>query len=150
MLRMLSPAMRIPAQSASGTRDRIRVPVVQLRGGSKDEKSFHIAILLINVLLIVGVFMEALAAIVILTPIPSLVVTAVGVSPLHFGIIMGGQSGHRLHHAAGGRQLVCGQRGFPRQVQDLNRSVLPMIGPMLLVLLLITYVPEVPLFLLGK
>ena len=48
-----------------------------------------IILLLINVLLlIVGVFMEALAAIVILTPILLPVVTGVGVSPLHFGIIM--------------------------------------------------------------
>lgn len=48
-----------------------------------------VILLLINVLLlIVGTFMEALAAIVILTPILLPVVTGVGVSPLHFGVII--------------------------------------------------------------
>src|SRR5699024_5755493 len=46
-------------------------------------------LLLINLfLLIVGTFMEAIAAIVILTPILLPVVTAIGVDPIHFGIIM--------------------------------------------------------------
>jgi TRAP-type C4-dicarboxylate transport system, large permease component len=48
-----------------------------------------VILLLINVLLlIVGTFMEALAAIVILTPILLPIVTGVGVSPLHFGVII--------------------------------------------------------------
>src|SRR5699024_7427463 len=45
--------------------------------------------LLINLfLLIVGTFMEAIAAIVILTPILLPVVTSIGIDPTHFGIIM--------------------------------------------------------------
>src|SRR3546814_8526257 len=50
----------------------------------------HILILLlINVLLLfVGMFMETLAAIIILTPILLPVVMAVGVDPVHFGIVV--------------------------------------------------------------
>lgn len=47
------------------------------------------ALLVINIfLLIVGTFMESLAAVVILTPILLPVVTSFGIDPLHFGIIM--------------------------------------------------------------
>lgn len=46
-------------------------------------------LLLINLLLLwVGTFMEALAAIVILTPILLPLVLKVGVDPIHFGVIM--------------------------------------------------------------
>ena len=48
-----------------------------------------IILLLINVLLlIVGMLMETLAAIIILAPIFLPVVTALGVDPIHFGLIM--------------------------------------------------------------
>ena len=48
-----------------------------------------ILLLLINILLlIVGMFMETLAAIIILAPIFLPIVTAVGVDPIHFGLIM--------------------------------------------------------------
>src|SRR5699024_1544661 len=51
--------------------------------------SYLLILLLINLLLIfVGTFMETLAAIIILTPILLPVVVAVGVDPVHFGIIM--------------------------------------------------------------
>ena len=48
-----------------------------------------IILLLINILLmIVGMLMETLAAIIILAPIFLPVVTALGVDPIHFGLIM--------------------------------------------------------------
>ena len=48
-----------------------------------------VVLLLINIfLLIVGLLMETLAAIIILTPILLPVVTALGVNPIHFGVIM--------------------------------------------------------------
>lgn len=108
-------------------------------------------LLLINVLLlIVGVFMEALAAIVILTPILLPVVTGVGVSPLHFGIIMVVNLAIGFITPPVGVNLFVASGVSHAKIQELTRSVLPMIGLMLLVLLLITYVPEVPLILLGK
>ena len=107
-------------------------------------------LLLINILLlIVGVFMEALAAIVILTPILLPVVTGVGVSPLHFGIIMVVNLAIGFITPPVGVNLFVASGVSHSKIQDLARSVLPMIGLMLLVLLLITYVPEVPLILLG-
>lgn len=49
----------------------------------------YVGILVINLfLLIVGCFMETTAALIILTPVLMPVVTALGFSPVHFGIIM--------------------------------------------------------------
>jgi TRAP-type C4-dicarboxylate transport system permease large subunit len=101
-------------------------------------------------LLMVGVFMEALAAIVILTPILLPVVTSVGVSPLHFGIIMVVNLAIGFITPPVGVNLFVASGVSQAKLTDLSRSVMPMIGLMILVLLLITYVPEVPLFLLGK
>src|SRR5690606_33056276 len=48
-----------------------------------------IILFLINLfLLIVGTFMETIAAIIILTPLLLPVVSSIGVDPIHFGIIM--------------------------------------------------------------
>lgn len=107
-------------------------------------------LLLINVLLlIVGTFMEALAAIVILTPILLPVVTGVGVSPLHFGIIMVVNLAIGFITPPVGVNLFVASGVAHAKLADLSRLALPMIALMLCVLLLITYVPEVPLWLVG-
>ncbi len=114
------------------------------------ENKFFI-LLLINVLLIiVGTFMEALAAIVILTPILLPVVTGVGVSPLHFGIIMVVNLAIGFVTPPVGVNLFVASGVAQAKLAHLSRAALPMIGLMLVVLLLVTYIPEISLFLIGK
>jgi C4-dicarboxylate transporter DctM subunit len=93
--------------------------------------------------------MEALAAIVILTPILLPVVVGVGVSPLHFGIIMVVNLAIGFITPPVGVNLFVASGVSHAKIEDLARTALPMMGLMILVLLLITYVPEVPLFFLG-
>ncbi len=108
-------------------------------------------LLLINVLLIiVGTFMEALAAIVILTPILLPVVVGVGVDPLHFGIIMVVNLAIGFVTPPVGVNLFVASGVGGAKLAQISSKALPMIGLMLLVLLLVTYVPEVSLFLVGK
>jgi C4-dicarboxylate transporter DctM subunit len=110
-----------------------------------------VILLMINVLLlIVGVFMEALAAIVILTPILLPVVTGVGVSPLHFGIIMVVNLAIGFITPPVGVNLFVASGISKAKLSELSKSVIPMILLMIGVLLLITYVPEVPLFFISK
>ena len=117
---------------------------------SLTENKFLI-LLLINVLLIVvGTFMEALAAIVILTPILLPVVTGVGVSPLHFGIIMVVNLAIGFVTPPVGVNLFVASGVANAKLAQISRLALPMIGLMLLVLLVVTYIPEVSLFLVGK
>ena len=94
--------------------------------------------------------MEALAAIVILTPILLPIVTGVGVSPLHFGIIMVVNLAIGFLTPPVGVNLFVASGIAHAKIEDIARAVLPMIILMLLLLQLITYVPEIPLALLGK
>ncbi|GAM73722.1 TRAP-type C4-dicarboxylate transport system [Vibrio ishigakensis] len=55
---------------------------------SLTENKILILLCITLLLLIVGTFMETLAAIVILTPILLPIVTALGMDPVHFGIVM--------------------------------------------------------------
>ena len=108
-------------------------------------------LLIINILLlIVGVFMEALAAIVILTPILLPVVTGVGVSPLHFGVIMVVNLAIGFLTPPVGVNLFVASGVSGEKILNVARAALPMIGLMILVLLVITYFPEVPLCLVGN
>ena len=107
-----------------------------------------IILLLINVLLlIVGVFMEALAAIVILTPILLPVVTGVGVSPPALRHHHGGQPGNRLPDPAGGRQPLRGVGRGPGQDRKDRRGRAAHDRPDAHRPGIITYCPSVPLML---
>jgi C4-dicarboxylate transporter DctM subunit len=109
-----------------------------------------IILLLINVLLLfIGTFMEALAAIVILVPILLPIVLKVGVDPIHFGIIMvvnlaigfvTPPVGVNLFVAAGVARVKLG---------DISKQIIPILALMLLVLLAITYIPSISLCLLD-
>lgn len=110
-----------------------------------------VVLLLINVLLlIVGTFMEALAAIVILTPILLPVVTGVGVSPLHFGVIMVVNLAIGFITPPVGVNLFVASGVAKAKLENIAGSALPMIGLMLIVLLICTYFPEVPLMFITK
>lgn len=110
-----------------------------------------VILLLINVLLlIVGTFMEALAAIVILTPILLPVVTGVGVSPLHFGVIMVVNLAIGFITPPVGVNLFVASGVAKAKLEKIAGMALPMIGLMLLVLLLCTYFPQLPLCLVGS
>ena len=109
-----------------------------------------IVLLLINVLLlIVGTFMEALAAIVILTPILLPVVTGVGVTPLHFGVIIVVNLAIGFITPPVGVNLFVASGVARARLERISGMALPMIALMLLVLLICTYLPQVPLCIVG-
>lgn len=109
-----------------------------------------VILLLINILLlIVGTFMEALAAIVILTPILLPVVTGVGVSPLHFGVIIVVNLAIGFITPPVGVNLFVASGVAKAKLEKIAGMALPMIGLMVIVLLICTYIPEVPLCLVG-
>ncbi|MCD8139247.1 MAG: TRAP transporter large permease [Planctomycetaceae bacterium] len=104
-------------------------------------------LLMINVLLlIVGCFMETLAAILILAPILLPVVKAVGVDPIHFGIVMivnlaigfiTPPLGVNLFVAAGIGKI---------SLEEICKSIIVPLLVMIVVLLFITYVPGLSLW----
>ncbi|ABO51260.1 TRAP dicarboxylate transporter, DctM subunit [Desulforamulus reducens MI-1] len=105
-------------------------------------------LLMINILLlIVGTFMEALAAIVILTPILLPIVTKVGVDPIHFGVIMVVNLALGFITPPVGVNLFVASGVAKLKIEDLAKSAMPLLGAMIVVLLLVTYVPSISLFL---
>lgn len=107
-----------------------------------------ILLILINILLlIVGCFMETLSAEIILTPILLPVVQAIGIHPIHFGLIMGmnlviGQSTPPV-----GVNLFVAARIGRCKVESMFKWLLPSLLVLLFVQQLCTYIPEISLIL---
>ena len=106
-----------------------------------------IIMLAINLLLlIVGTFMETLEAIVILTPILLPIATAIGVSPIHFGIIMVVNLAIGFVTPPLGANLFMASQIGKIKIELLSRAIIGWIGAMIVALLLITFIPSISLF----
>jgi TRAP-type C4-dicarboxylate transport system permease large subunit len=107
-----------------------------------------LVLLLINlVLLVVGLFMEPVAAITILTPVLLPVVVALGVDPVHFGIMMILNLMIGLLTPPVGLVLYVLARVADISFESAVRGTAPFLIPLVIVLLLITYVPAITLWL---
>ena len=105
-------------------------------------------LLCINILfLIVGGFMESIAATLVLCPVLLPVAIAFGVEPMHFGIIIAVNLAIGMVTPPYGITLFTACTVSGRTVKEVTPFVLPMVGAMIAVLLLITYCPKVALFL---
>ncbi|MDQ2081570.1 TRAP transporter large permease [Xanthobacteraceae bacterium Astr-EGSB] len=115
-----------------------------------DQMAFgKIAVLLfINMfLLIVGMFMDLVPALILFAPILLPVVTAVGVDPVHFGTIMVVNLGFGLITPPVGNCLYLGAVLAKVDLWTLVRAAAPFMLMNLLALLIVTYVPQVSLYL---
>jgi tripartite ATP-independent transporter DctM subunit len=104
----------------------------------------YLILLFINVFLIfIGMFLEGGAAIIILAPTLLAVATAVGIAPLHFGLVMVLNIVVGLLTPPLGVCLfvVCGVTGL--SLSRITRAIMPFLALEFMVLLLITYVPEI-------
>lgn len=107
-----------------------------------------VILLLVNgFLLVVGCFMESLAAINILTPILLPLVMKVGIDPLHFGVVMVLNLMIGLLTPPVGMVLFAVQRVSGVPFDRLQRALLIYFIPLLLVLLLITLFPSLVMWL---
>ncbi len=107
----------------------------------------YIILLLMNMfLLFIGMFLEGGAAIIILAPTLLAVATTVGISPLHFGFVMVLNIVVGLLTPPLGVCLfvVAGVTGL--EFSTIIRSVLPFLALEIGVLLLVTYFPDLILF----
>ncbi|HET8801560.1 MAG TPA: TRAP transporter large permease [Marinobacter sp.] len=111
-------------------------------------QNVFLVLLLINlVLLVVGLFMEPVAAITILTPVLLPLVTSLGVDPVHFGIMMTLNLMLGLLTPPVGIVLYVLARVADISFESAVRATAPFLIPLVIVLLLITYVPAVSMWL---
>ena len=102
-----------------------------------------VVMLLINVLLlIVGTMMDMAPAILVLTPILLGIVTSIGVDPVHFGIIMMLNLGIGLCTPPVGATLFVGCAIGKIKIEQVIKPLLKLYPPMIVVLMLVTYVPK--------
>lgn len=107
-----------------------------------------VILLIINVfLLFVGMFMETYAAIILLAPILLPTVQAIGVDPLHFGLIMVVNLTIGLCTPPVGVNLFIASRIANAPMEKMFKWLLPCLGVLIVVLLLVTYIPQLTMFL---
>jgi tripartite ATP-independent transporter DctM subunit len=105
-------------------------------------------LLLANLLMLfVGCFLEPTAAILILVPVLMPVVTQLGIDPVHFGLVMVLNLMIGLLHPPMGMVLFVLARVARLSIEKTTMAILPWLVPLLLSLILITYVPQISLWL---
>ena len=106
----------------------------------------YFVLMILNVfLLIIGLFLHSAAAIILTVPIVMPLVNAVGIDPVHFGIIV------TLNLAIGQQTppvasvLVTACSVAKADIWDVTRANIMFIGVLLFLLLVVTYIPAVPM-----
>jgi TRAP-type C4-dicarboxylate transport system permease large subunit len=105
-------------------------------------------LLLANVLMLfVGCFLEPTAAITILVPLLLPIAQKLGVDPVHFGLVMVLNLMIGLLHPPMGMVLFVLARVAKLSVERTTVAILPWLVPLLLSLVILTYIPAVGLWL---
>jgi len=108
----------------------------------------HVILFLINILLLVlGCLVDMAPSILIATPILLPVMMNFGVDPVHFGMIMMLNLGIGLCHPPVGAILFVGCAVGKVTIEEVMRRIWPFYGVMFAVLMLVTYIPELSLWL---
>ncbi|MDC3137078.1 TRAP transporter large permease [Bacteroidota bacterium] len=107
-----------------------------------------IIILIINtILLLVGIFMDMTPAVLIFTPIFLPIVTATGMDPLHFGIMMIMNLCIGLCTPPVGSVLFVGCSISNLKIEDVIKPLIPFFLVLIIVLLAVTFIPNLSLWL---
>jgi TRAP-type C4-dicarboxylate transport system permease large subunit len=105
-------------------------------------------LLLANLLMLfVGCFLEPTAAITILVPILLPIVRQLGIDPVHFGLVMVLNLMIGLLHPPMGLVLFVLARVAKLSVERTTMAILPWLIPLLISLVLVTYIPQISLWL---
>jgi tripartite ATP-independent transporter DctM subunit len=108
----------------------------------------YVILFYINILLLVlGTLMDMAPLILIMTPILLPVVKAIGVDPVHFGMIMMVNLGIGLLTPPVGGVLFVGAAVAKLSIEAVTKALLPFFVALLLVLALVTYVPAISMWL---
>jgi len=103
-----------------------------------------VILLLLNILLlIVGALMDNIAAIVILLPVLLPISEQLGLDPIHFGAIVVINFAIGMATPPIGYSLFVGASISGLKIEQLTKSLLPLLAAMIFVLMLITYIPAV-------
>lgn len=109
-----------------------------------------VILLIINILLLlVGIFMDMTPAVLIFTPIFLPIITKLGMDPVQFGIVMVLNLCIGLCTPPVGSVLFVGVGVANTTIEKVVKPLLPLFVAMIIALLLVTYIPELSLWLPG-
>jgi tripartite ATP-independent transporter DctM subunit len=126
----------------------LNVPDMIFHGMQSVSHNKYVLLIMMNIfLLLLGLIMDMAPIILVATPIMLPLVTQVGMDPVQFGIILMLNLGIGLIHPPIGSALFVGCSIGGISMEKSFVAMLPLLGIMLIVLLVITYVPGVAMFL---
>ena len=111
------------------------------------QNKFAIFLAINVILLIIGTFMDMTPAVLIFTPIFLPVVTTLGMDPVHFGIVIVLNLCIGICTPPVGTLLFVGSGVAKVSVTQVIKPLLPFLVIMVIVLMLISYIPEISMFL---
>lgn len=115
--------------------------LIDITGGN-----YILFLLIANIIfLIAGCFMDATSAVLIFTPLFLPVALSLGIDPIHFGAVMVLNLSIGLVTPPVGINLFVGCGIADVSLKDISVAVIPLIIACLIVLLLVTYIPQLPL-----
>ena len=108
-------------------------------------------LILVNILvLVIGCFLDTIAAITIIVPILLPIAVRLGVDPVHFGLILTLNLMIGLLHPPLGMVLFVLSRVAKLSVERTTMAILPWLVPLFIALFVITFIPSVTLWLPTK
>ena len=103
-------------------------------------------LLLLNVLfLVIGLFLHSASAIILVVPIVMPLVHAVGIDPVHFGLVVTLNLGIGQQTPPVASVLVTACSVAKADIWEVSKVNVPFVAALLVTLLLVTYVPAIPL-----
>jgi tripartite ATP-independent transporter DctM subunit len=126
----------------------MRVPAIATEFFVSISPDKYVFLLYMNLLLLfLGTFMDLAPMLLICTPIFLPVIKTFGIDPVHFGIVMILNLGIGLLTPPVGPTMVVGCAIGKVSMEAVSRSILVFYIPMLIVLLMVTYIPALTLWL---
>ena len=130
------------------TRENIPQEIAQFMLGITD--STIITLLIINILLLIlGTFMETAVTIILLTPILLPIIHTLGIDPVLFGVIMVVNSAIGMLTPPVGINLLVAGNIAKLSNTEIEKAAIPFLILLCVDLMLITYIPEISLFLVN-
>ena len=106
----------------------------------------YVILLIMNVfLLIMGMFLDLTPAVLIFTPIFLPIATSIGMSPVHFGLMLITNLGIGSVTPPVGSCLFVGCGVAKVKIEGVTKYIIPLFFGMVVALFLITYIPAIPM-----
>ena len=122
------------------------IPAAISEGLMSISNNRYVILLIMNVfLLIMGCFLDLTPAVLIFTPIFLPIATSIGMSPVHFGLMLITNLGIGSVTPPVGSCLFVGCGVAKVKIEGVTKYIIPLFVGMVVALLLITFIPAIPM-----